>query len=506
MTGNIIPHRFGEVAAEFRSERDRAASKAKKQCNDALNEVYKFLGRFICFPSEHAHVAHALWCIHTHLMDQWDSTPRIAFLSAEKGSGKTRALEVTNLLVPNAVLAVNVSPTYLFRKVGSGNVATILYDEIDALFGPKVKGDKEDIRALLNAGHRRGAVAGRCVVKGNQVSTEEIPAYAAVALAGLGWLPDTIQSRSIIIRMQRRRPDQHVESFRERLHRNEGFKVRDAIAVWAQANAKRIAWPELPPEIQDRDADVWEPLVAIADAAGGDWPRLARRAAAVLVAYGKDVEPSLGVRLLSDIKTVFGEREVMSTRAMLAELKMLDESPWNDIRGKELDDRGLAHRLRQYEIRSRTVRIGDDTPKGYRRADFENAWASYLPPSSPTLRKSATAATAQHAADRDPPVADDVADNPSKTANEFNDVADVALVADFRGVRETDVADTASSTATEPTLTATKRCAHCGQPDFPGLRLLECWVDGQQSFGHEDCLEAAWRGWPGVVELADGNV
>jgi len=144
-----------------------------------------------------------LWCVHTHLMDRWESTPRLAFLSAEPASGKTRALEITELLVPNPVVAVNVSPAYLFRKVGSEQGVTLLYDEIDTVFGPKAR-ENEELRGLLNAGHRKGAVAGRCVVRGKNIETEEIPAYAAVAMAGLGWLPDTILSRSVIIRMRRR--------------------------------------------------------------------------------------------------------------------------------------------------------------------------------------------------------------------------------------------------------------------------------------------------------------
>src|SRR4029450_11052659 len=121
------------------------------------------LGRFVAYPSEHAQVAHALWVVHTHMMSRWDSTPRLAFLSAEPASGKTRALEVTELLVPNPVCTVNVSPAYLFMKVGTEYGATILFDEIDTIFGAKAK-DHEDIRGLLNAGHRRGATTGRCVV------------------------------------------------------------------------------------------------------------------------------------------------------------------------------------------------------------------------------------------------------------------------------------------------------------------------------------------------------
>src|SRR4051794_21437700 len=181
-----------------------------------LKEVHEFLGRFVSYPSEHSRVAHTLWTAHSHMMDIWDSTPRLAFLSAEPASGKTRALEITELLVPNPVPTVNVSPAYLFRKVGSEEGATILYDEIDTVFGPRAK-DNEDIRGLLNAGHRRGATTGRCVMRGNVVTLEELPAYSAVALAGIGWLPDTILSRSVIIRMRRRHAGEKVEPFRRRI-------------------------------------------------------------------------------------------------------------------------------------------------------------------------------------------------------------------------------------------------------------------------------------------------
>jgi hypothetical protein len=115
----------------------------------------------------------------------------------------TRALKVSELLVPRPVEAVNVSPAYLFRKVASeAGRPIILYDEVDTVFEPKAK-DNEEICGLLNAGHRRGAVAGRCVVRGKLVETEELPAYCAVALAGIGDLPDTILTRSVIVRMRR---------------------------------------------------------------------------------------------------------------------------------------------------------------------------------------------------------------------------------------------------------------------------------------------------------------
>jgi len=354
-----------------------------------LRAVRDLLGRFVSYPNEHAQTAHALWCVHAHMMDAWESTPRLAFLSAEPASGKTRALEITELLVPNPVAAVNVSPAYLFRKVGGEEGATILFDEIDTVFGPKAK-ENEEIRGLLNAGHRRGAVAGRCVAHGSKIDTEEIPAYAAVALAGLGWLPDTILSRSIIIRMRRRHAGEKIEPFRRRIHAAKGHHVRDLIDAWAKSNAANMRWPALPAEIQDRDADVWEPLIAISDAVGGNWPELARSAAVALVAASKEAEPSLGVKLLSDLRLVFGDADEMSTKEILRGLVEIDESPWRDLRGKPLDDRSLAKRLGSYGVKSKTVRIGEHTPRGYKRTDLFDVWRRYLPQPPD---KSATSAT-----------------------------------------------------------------------------------------------------------------
>lgn len=363
---------------------------------DLLDQVHAYIGRFVAYPSCHAQVAHALWILHTHLMDAWESTPRIAFLSAEPGSGKTRALEVSEPLVPRPVEAVNVTPAYLFRKVGAEDGRpTILYDEIDTVFGPKAK-DNEEIRGLLNAGHRRGAVAGRCVVRGKIVETEEIPAYCAVALAGLGNLPDTILTRAVVIRMRRRAPTERVEPYRRRIHHDDAVELYEQLVFWSATVLHKVrdAWPDLPPGITDRNADVWEPLLAVADAAGGSWPGRARVAAVALVAESIGSTPSLGVRLLSDLRTVFGEYDAMSTEDILAALHGLDEAPWGDLRGKALNPRGLAGYLKQYGVHSTTVRIGERTPKGYTRESMWDAWSRYLPAAlGPPPLESATSAT-----------------------------------------------------------------------------------------------------------------
>jgi hypothetical protein len=354
------------------------------------------LGRFVAYPSVDAHVAHTLWVAHTHLMDAWESTPRIAFLSPEPASGKTRALEASELLVPNPVEAVNVTAAYLFRKVGhEDGPPTVLFDEIDTVFGPKAA-DHEEIRGLLNAGHRRGAVAGRCVVRGKIIETEEIPAYCAVALAGLGDLPDTILTRCVVIRMRRRGPGERVEAYRRRIVKDDGHALAKRLAAWSRTIVAdvRDAWPTMPAGIEDRDSDVWEPLLAVADAAGGTWPDRARVAAVAHVAASKAGTPSLGIRLLADLKDVFSLREVMSTEEVLTGLLAIDEAPWSEIaRGKPLNARGLAQRLKQYGVSSRNIRVGDSVPKGYRREDLHDAWTRYLSTPAQEDATSATSAT-----------------------------------------------------------------------------------------------------------------
>jgi Protein of unknown function (DUF3631) len=354
-----------------------------------LDDIHDFLGRFIIYPSKEAHDAHVLWIAHTHIMDAWESTPRLAFLSPEPASGKTRALEISELLVPNPVEAVNMSPAYIFRKVGDpeNGLPTLLHDEIDTLFGPKAK-ENEDIRGLYNAGHRRGAVTGRCAMRGNKVVLEEIPAFSALALAGLGWLPDTLLSRSVVVRMRRRAPHEKVTPFRRRVYVTEGHKLRGQLIAWATGAVKEMteARPAMPDGIEDRNADMWEPLLAIAEAADEHWTKRANVAAVMLVTAAADREPSLGIRLLSDLRDIFGQTEQMTTLALLERLHSLPEAPWNDLRGKPLNDRGLAFRLREYGVKSRTLNLGGESrAKGYAREDLHDAWKRYLtpPPLSP---------------------------------------------------------------------------------------------------------------------------
>jgi hypothetical protein len=356
-----------------------------------LNEVEAFHRRFNVFPHEAAYVAVVLWDAHAHLLDCFESTPRLAFLSPEPGSGKSRALEIVETLVPNPMAAVDASAAALFRAVAGvdGKRPTILFDEIDTIFGPKA-GENEQLRGFINAGHRRNRPMFRCVGDGANQTVQAFHSYAAVAVAGLGYLPDTIRDRSVNIRMRRRARNEKIEPYRTRIHEKEGFALRDRLASWAEQVSERVmnVWPAMPEGVTDRPADVWEPLLAIADAAGGDWPDRAREACVVLVAASKaNDKGSLGVRLLTDLRDhVMVGIDRLPTVAILDRLNALDDAPWADLHGRPLDNRRLSRMLAEYmtadtePITSRNIKAAGSVLKGYYVADLRDAWARYCPP------------------------------------------------------------------------------------------------------------------------------
>ncbi|MEU5794881.1 DUF3631 domain-containing protein [Streptomyces sp. NPDC047813] len=370
-----------------------------------LNEVEAFHRRFNVFPTEAAYVAVTLWDAHAHLIDCFETTPRIAFLSPEPGSGKSRALEIVETLTPRPVSTVSASANALYRLVDSAaGLPTVLFDEVDTIFGPKAGAD-EALRGFLNAGYRRIGGALRCVGEGSNQNAQVFGSYCAVAMAGLGSLPDTVLTRSVIVRMRKRAPNEKVESYRQRIHEKQGHALRDRLAEWADTVRDQVtnAWPTLPDGVSDRPADVWEPLLAVADAAGGDWPDRARAACLELIRSAHDNdEASLGVRLLTDLRDkVFGDADRVPTAVILEVLLATEDAPWGDVDDKPLNSRTLARMLSQYvtptnkPIKPRGIRTPSGFPKGYYTEDLTDAWTRYCPPSPGESATSATSATPQ---------------------------------------------------------------------------------------------------------------
>jgi hypothetical protein len=217
-----------------------------------LDDVIGLIRRFVLLTEAQAAVV-ALWVFHTHGIDAADATPYLAVTSAEKQSGKTRLLEVLNLLVARPWFTGRVTSAVLTRKIDSAR-PTLLLDESDAAF----RGDREyaeALRGILNSGHRRGGVASLCVGKGAKMGLRDFQTFCPKALAGIGELPDTITDRSVPIRLKRKAPhEQGVERFRVRVVQQHANSIRQKVEEWIPPRLKmlREARPELPESLSDR--------------------------------------------------------------------------------------------------------------------------------------------------------------------------------------------------------------------------------------------------------------
>ncbi|MGH3711051.1 MAG: DUF3631 domain-containing protein [Pseudonocardiaceae bacterium] len=418
--------------------------------HEVLDAVAAFVARFSVFPSKHCAPTLALWYAHTHASEQFYVTPRLILDSAEPGSGKTRVLEVAQYLVRAPEMTISATPAALFRLVSMGPI-TILFDEVDAIFNPKNGGNNEDLRGLLNAGYKRSATIARCVGDTKTMKVERFPVYAPAALAGIaGAMPTTITTRAITIHMRRRRTDEPVEPFRERQVSQEANPLREELAAWIESTGSQLgdARPAMPDGVTDRSSEIWEPLLAIADTAGGHWPDTARNACRHFVLDTGLHITSLGVRLLADLRHVFTAHgtDRMTTADILTALLDLEESSWGDLHGKPLDARRLGRELGKYGVRSKDIKVNNQALKGYRAdgADgLADVWSRYLPPTA-TAATNATAqlttvadttevadTNATHPNTADPPVADTTATTTTTATHLTSQVAAVAAVADI---------------------------------------------------------------------------
>jgi hypothetical protein len=378
-----------------------SATATARAGHEILDEITAFITRFSVFPHEHCAPTLALWYAHTHAVEHFYVTPRLILDSAEPGSGKTRVLEVAQHLVRAPEMTISATPAALFRLVSMGPI-TILFDEVDAIFNPK-NGGNEDLRGLLNAGYKRSATIARCVGDAKNMKVERFPVYAPAALAGIaGNMPSTITTRAITIHMRRRRHDEPLEPFRERHVAQQARPLREHLMTWINSITPQLAetQPTMPNGVTDRAAEIWEPLLTLADTAGHHWPTTARSACHHFVLEAGLHTTSLGIQLLADLRDIFTRADTgrLRTTDILTTLTTLDEAPWGhlDDTGKPLDARRLAKELQPYGVKPITFEAGGVSGKGYvthrttgRQAQtgLSDAWSRYLP-AGPTLTES----------------------------------------------------------------------------------------------------------------------
>jgi hypothetical protein len=358
-----------------------------------LEDVRAFIERYVVFALPGQSSVIALWAAHAWALDAFDYTPYLHPFSPEKQCGKSLLLDCLAVITPKSWHTISPSEAVLYREIDR-NRPTLLLDEADTLF-PKGNDDrKEPLRALLNAGFERKARVPRCVGQGNSFTVQHFAVFCAKAFAGIGTLPDTISDRCIPIRLTRKSRDEFVERFRKRDAEAAAAPISSKLEAWAKCaetiQILRAARPIIPDELSDRQADICEPLLAIADLAGGEWPERSRKALVSLCA-GENEDDSLGVKLLSAIRQVFEEKsdiDRISTAQLLEQLVHQEtDAPWaiwweQDVKGGNTKGPGarLARLLKPFGIKARVIRLPDDsTPRGYMRQDFKEVWKRYCP-------------------------------------------------------------------------------------------------------------------------------
>jgi Protein of unknown function (DUF3631) len=361
----------------------------------------------------------ALWILASYAFNAFFIFPRLLITSPEKRCGKSTLIDLIECLAEKPLVASHTTTSPIFRLIEMER-PTILLDEAEDYLR-----DNEGMRPIINAGHKKNGKVVRSV--GDDHEPREFSVYAPMVIAGIGGQHGTIEDRSIIIRLRRKRRDDHTEAFRvDRPGPLETLARR--CARWARDHNGQLgtAEPHMPDTLYNRDADNCRPLFAVADAAGGDWPVRARRTAEEMAGSGDD--QSVKVVLLSDIRDAFHTTTTdrMTSEDMTGHLASLEDRRWPEwYHGRPITKVQLAKLLKTFGISPRTIRTADGrTPKGYLLADFEDAFTRYLSDRSATPQQSSDSNGLKEK--QSATWNFDVADRNSKKPDHFNDVADVA--------------------------------------------------------------------------------
>ena len=366
-----------------------------------LGLIRDFLLRFLVFTSPEHPVVIALWVAHTWVFKTFYYTPYLHITSPTSGCGKTLLLDCLNALTCRPWLIVRGSDAAIMQTIHFDS-PTVLYDEIDTVFRSARDKSNEAQRAVFNAGFARGAKMPRCSGSG----IVEYVLFCPKAFSGIGdSLPSTVKDRSIRIQLLRKAKDQIVEKFHWQDVEGPTKLIADELSSWASdedvLEKLRAARPAIPDELADRAADISEPLLAIADEAGGEWPQAARAALVALLRVNSEEHDEPGVKLLAAIRDVFAAagKKQLPTAVILRELSNRDEEEaWTTQWLRAINSgntRGPAARmaalLKPFGVSGGTIRVGDaSTPKGYRIEVFADAFSRYLPDLPPAEKDATT--------------------------------------------------------------------------------------------------------------------
>lgn len=326
----------------------------------------------------------ALWAIHTHLVVECYTSPRLQVDSPMPGSGKTTVLEHLQRLACRPIQMASLSSPALLTRMLDKEMRTILIDEADRSLDPDKDGVKE-LFAVINSGYKRGATRPVLVpVKGGGWDVAEMPTYAPVALAGNNPnLPDDTRTRIIRVLLLPDLDGRATESDWEQIE-DDAAALVGRIASWADQvrDAVRDCRPVLPEGITGRFREKWGPLRRIAELAGGRWPAVVDAMALQdKEQFEMDKEDGLikerpAILLLKHLFEVWPEGETFwPTADIITALVFKHPTVWGDAGpfGKELTAQRLGRMLASsYKVNS--TRIANSGPRGYTYASLSAVW------------------------------------------------------------------------------------------------------------------------------------
>lgn len=340
---------------------------------ELLGQVRATISRFIVCEEATATAA-TLWIAFTWIIEHVQVAPLAIITAPEKRCGKTQLLDIIGRLSKRSLLASNISPAAMFRVIEAQS-PTLLIDEADAFFRTH-----EELRGIINSGHTKtSAYVIRTV--GDDHDAKQFSTWGAKAIAGIGKMADTVMDRAVVLTLRRKLPNEEVERLR---HSEPGLfeTLAGKLSRFGEDHGATIgrARPSLPGALNDRAQDNWEPLLAIADLAGGNWPSEARTAALAISGDGEG-DLSTNEELLSDIRDIFNADDV--DHFWLADLRARlcadDTAPWATLsRGGPISVRQLGKKLKGFGVIAKSIRVSGRVDKGYERSQFEDAWRRYL--------------------------------------------------------------------------------------------------------------------------------
>jgi len=335
-----------------------------------LDVISEELLKYVILPSGAAK-AIAAWIVLTYSSDAFRILPLLGITSPVKRCGKTTLLEVLQGLTNKGLTASNISPAAVFRTIDKYH-PTLLIDEADTFLK-----DNDELRGVLNSGHTK-TTAFVIRVEGESLEPVKFSTWGPKAISMIGTLPETLQDRSVVIKLRRKMPDESAAKL-DIDFESECIDIRRMCQRWADDNLDEltITRPGMPKTNNDRMTDNWLPLFAIAEVAGGAWPEKIKQSMQKMMG-GED--SNIGVMLLEDIQEIFNSTERIFSSDLVDALKEKLDRPWSDWnRGNGLTQNGLARLLKPFSVKSKNMRINEDLKKGYELDGFKDAFKRYIP-------------------------------------------------------------------------------------------------------------------------------